>query len=451
MQINSNMTKQRTLLVFLPLFLIVGNLFCLDNHDWIIDPSCPTTIESKNEGCDELVNHPDDDCPSYSILAELASYKQRAHNTSDLNSGAGGFCLELVSNNEFDNNDNDWNFSTQSGLGAAASLSINNNSELSGVNSAYVNVSNSTGTDWHVQLHQDGKTLDAAITYVLSFDAKADANRSINVSLQERGPSDWTNYWFQSVSLTTSMQSFSYEFVPSGSSAGNAGVMFNLGGSATNLYIDNVSFKEKCDAAEDCGNGIDDDGDGFTDSIDPDCACQNTIPNIDFSVDANGNALSRGTIVSETWAAWGVHISTHNSTDHPPMILDSNAPDFDDDLGTPHEDFGGPGEGDGGKSGELGENNAALGNVLIISMNGNTSAPNDRSRGGTITFDFDVAVDVASLTLLDMDLGAITNKVIAYDGAGNVLVERSITALGDNSVIEVVELLQSHYYLLMRL
>jgi len=46
------MAKQRTFLLFLPLFLMVGNLFCLDSNDWTIDPSCRTSIESKNKDCE---------------------------------------------------------------------------------------------------------------------------------------------------------------------------------------------------------------------------------------------------------------------------------------------------------------------------------------------------------------------------------------------------------------
>ena len=40
-------------------------------------------------------------------------------------------------------------------------------------------------------------------------------------------------------------------------------------------------------SSENCTNNIDDDNDGLIDSFDPDCACKNGIPNIDFSKDTN--------------------------------------------------------------------------------------------------------------------------------------------------------------------
>ena len=234
------MTKQKTLLVFLPLLLIVGNLFCLDSNDWTLDPSCPTIIESKNENCDELVNHPDDDCTSNALdhSTDIDAYNALRPSS----------CPELISNQEFDNGTTGWVLFSHTGN--SASLSLDNNNELSGTNSAKINISSAEGIDWKIQFWQENLSLDASKTYVLSFDAKAATNRTISLFLQERGPTDWGTYWDQTTSLTTSSQSFSYELVPSGNSAANAGLVFNLGASAATVFIDNVSFKEKCEDAE---------------------------------------------------------------------------------------------------------------------------------------------------------------------------------------------------------
>ncbi|MCJ7548509.1 MAG: hypothetical protein MUQ30_02365, partial [Anaerolineae bacterium] len=65
---------------------------------------------------------------------------------------------------------------------------------------------------------------------------------------------------------------------------------------------------------------------------------------LDFESDASGNKLSRGQVIDDEWALFGIHITTDNPTSHPAMIFDSTQPTgYDWDLGSPNEDFGGPG------------------------------------------------------------------------------------------------------------
>jgi len=84
------------------------------------------------------------------------------------------------------------------------------------------------------------------------------------------------------------------------------------------------------------------------------------------------------------------------------MIFDSSAPTGGDlDLGTPNQDFGGPGIGVAGENGSLFPNTEALGNVLIISEDENAAAPNDNRWGGVLTFDFDPPRNVYSMGHMD--------------------------------------------------
>jgi len=185
--------------------------------------------------------------------------------------------------------------------------------------------------------------------------------------------------------------------------------------------------------AEICNNGIDDDGDGLTDEFDPDCSCIPAgIPNLNFDQSPDGQYLAAGALIAETWAAYGVHISTTNvpSGTYPPMIFDSSNPTGDPDLGSPNSTFGGPGIGDGGEAGKIGENSTDMGNVIIISDSGDL---NDYWQGGTIVFDFDVNVDIASLEIVDFDYGKTNGTVKAYDASNNLIVDRTIYAYGDNS------------------
>ncbi|GAB5443698.1 MAG: hypothetical protein Fues2KO_40470 [Fuerstiella sp.] len=152
---------------------------------------------------------------------------------------------------------------------------------------------------------------------------------------------------------------------------------------------------------------------------------------IDFDTDANGLPLSAGTIFAEQFAAAGVHVTTHDPVRHPPMIFDSaNPTGHDYDLGTPNQQFGGPGIGNGGKSGRW-KNDVARGNVLIISEDADASDPDDNGRGGKLIFTFDEPTSVDEIGLLDVDSGR--NSVYLYDATGSLIRRVNIPRRGDNS------------------
>ncbi|MEO1289506.1 MAG: PKD domain-containing protein, partial [Chloroflexota bacterium] len=138
-----------------------------------------------------------------------------------------------------------------------------------------------------------------------------------------------------------------------------------------------------------------------------------------------------------------VMISTSNSS-QPAMIFDtSNPTGGDDDLGTPHQDFGGPGHGDGGAAGEIGENSIALGNVIIISEDGDSSDPDDNANGGQIIFTFTDPVTVGYIYMLDQDNNGVAATVELYDAGnsvietGTVVVPSSGDRAGDNGVYRI--------------
>ena len=96
------------------------------------------------------------------------------------------------------------------------------------------------------------------------------------------------------------------------------------------------------------------------------------------------------------------------------MIFDSSNPTGEDpDLGTPNEDFGGPGVGVAGKQGSPVENKFPRGNVVIISEDDNSSDPDDHVWGGTLLFTFDVPVDLKEVGLLDNEEGTIFTAHLA--------------------------------------
>ena len=186
-------------------------------------------------------------------------------------------CPNAITNEEFDNGTSDWSLYLQSGN--TATFTIDNTNELSGTNSAFIDISAASGTTWHVQLAQTNHSIEVGKDYTISFDVKAAANRDIGVSLQRNGP-PYTTYWWETVSLTTTGTTYSYDFTADSTNAGLVVFLFHLGENATDVWIDNVSYSETCSTTEDCNNCIDDDGDGLIDCADDDCGC--SIPELEF-------------------------------------------------------------------------------------------------------------------------------------------------------------------------
>ncbi|RMD76401.1 MAG: hypothetical protein D6818_00295, partial [Bacteroidetes bacterium] len=163
------------------------------------------------------------------------------------------------------------------------------------------------------------------------------------------------------------------------------------------------------------------------------------LPNIDFETDAAGNPLPAGDTVFYDFAAWGIQVTSSDPGQHPPMIFDASNPTGGDlDLGAPNEDFGGPGKGDGGRAGRIGQNDQTLGNILIISEDYDQNDPDDNAGGGALVFTFAQPTDLAYIQLLDVDYGETEGRVRAYDCSDNMLVEKRIMAYGDNSFQNIV-------------
>jgi hypothetical protein len=121
------------------------------------------------------------------------------------------------------------------------------------------------------------------------------------------------------------------------------------------------------------------------------------------------------------------------------MIFDSSAPTGGDwDLGTPNQDFGGPGLGNGGKKGSLYENSTSLGKLLIITENFASNNPSDaRLPKATLAFDFSAlkSATVYSMYMLDVESKETAVSVRFFD-AENRLIDSQFTLpkVGDNGV-----------------
>ena len=76
-----------------------------------------------------------------------------------------------------------------------------------------------------------------------------------------------------------------------------------------------------------------------------------------------------------------------------------------------------------------------LGNVLIISEDGDSSDPDDNAAGGTINLDFDSLVAIDSIGLLDIDEPG--SSIAFYDENSDLIETVEIDNLGDNSFQEI--------------
>lgn len=157
-------------------------------------------------------------------------------------------------------------------------------------------------------------------------------------------------------------------------------------------------------------------------------------------------SYSAGTILSEVTSKNGVGpVKVYGQNARFPdkgnaaMIFDSGRPTGQDfDLGTPHQDFGGPGIGTGGQQGSQYENNTALGKVLIITEDFDTSDPDDGDvRGSYFDFDFSAlgTVSVYSMHIMDVEVTENTATVTFYDSDGAVIGNTfGLPKVGDNGV-----------------
>ncbi len=127
-------------------------------------------------------------------------------------------------------------------------------------------------------------------------------------------------------------------------------------------------------------------------------------PSFDGKLDFND--LSAGDVVGGQYAGNGVTISS-GTDGKPVMIFDTaNPTGGDHDLATGN-----------------------LGNVLIISEDGDSSDPDDNAGGGTFIFDFDAPASVESLGFLDIEHGA---WIKLYDADGNLIGQIDTAATADN-------------------
>lgn len=164
----------------------------------------------------------------------------------------------------------------------------------------------------------------------------------------------------------------------------------------------------------------------------------------DFDADSSGAPIENGNRIDDEYISWGLEISGENIRRNTgtTVAFDTGHPtDGEEEFGTPNEDFGGPGIGNGGEAHELGENSIGKQNALIIpKMLRPAGRRGDlfdgyRADSGILYFKFDTPTFIESLRVLNNVSDEDTVKL--FDTQGNVLRVLYISDFGKNSIQEI--------------
>jgi len=138
--------------------------------------------------------------------------------------------LPVILNGDFANGSTGWQL---------YKFNENNGALETGQQKAAISMNSGSSEWWHVQLLQTGLPLSQGDELVLTFDAKAvTGSRTMNVVVKYINPDN--QYLDTTLTLSTSMQSYSLPFVVSSQPVHDPRLEFNLGKDVGNVEIDNV-------------------------------------------------------------------------------------------------------------------------------------------------------------------------------------------------------------------
>jgi hypothetical protein len=107
------------------------------------------------------------------------------------------------------------------------------------------NVTESDGTDWHVQAEQIDLDLKDGKEYVVTFKAKASADRTVTLSAAIH-QEDWHNIGLsEGVEMTKDWKDFKYEFKADQTVAGKNRIGFVLGNDKGKVWVKEMTLTAK--------------------------------------------------------------------------------------------------------------------------------------------------------------------------------------------------------------
>lgn len=133
--------------------------------------------------------------------------------------------------------DKDWTFLTANGGEATAEIKNN---------AIHINTTKEGDVDYSVQLVQPNLPMQKGAYYRVSFDAYADAARTMGVKISAPD-NGWIAYWNEStVNLSTEKKTYTYDFRMTNADDANGRLEFNMGntGSTAAIHISNVKLEK---------------------------------------------------------------------------------------------------------------------------------------------------------------------------------------------------------------
>ena len=143
--------------------------------------------------------------------------------------------LNLVTNPDFFDGDDAWNLVLLSGAQAVGTVE---NGEYA------VSISNGGNDPWDVYFGQSGLPVENGYHYMVSFDARADADRQVSFLVGENSV-DWTVYSGDNpVNLTTMKTNYSIEFDMNDPTDLQSRLGFDIGGGTGTVRFDNIRLRK---------------------------------------------------------------------------------------------------------------------------------------------------------------------------------------------------------------
>ncbi len=155
----------------------------------------------------------------------------------------------LISNGDFIDGLNEWKFNLTS-PGAAVPY-------VTAEGALFVQIGSGGTQAWHVQPSQEALPVTNGLPYRFEFDAWATAPRTIDPKIVMIASPN-TNYSKTgSIYLTQTPQHFQFDFTMTDATDNNARVVFNCGLSDADVFLDNVSFRQRVPVSvKDAGTGV---------------------------------------------------------------------------------------------------------------------------------------------------------------------------------------------------
>ncbi|TFG82338.1 MAG: hypothetical protein E4H20_07875 [Spirochaetales bacterium] len=153
---------------------------------------------------------------------------------------------QLAANGDFEGKGvTPWVLSAHTAVGASATIALEDaGAGGSGSKSLLVRIAaKGNGESYRINLYQGDISLTSGSSYEISFRARADAPRTVDVTVQRRS-GEWENLGFaREVSLDREWKDYSFRFEATGSRT-DAGLQFFLGADSSAVRLDDISMRE---------------------------------------------------------------------------------------------------------------------------------------------------------------------------------------------------------------